>query len=83
MVWLSEIAGFRRRTPWYVIGVNDFYCYYPDWTTTVEFLIAEFKADLKLSMMKCVQLSWGPLLYEMSRIDENGLQQCDRYGQEN
>lgn len=23
-------------------------------------------------------LSWGPLLYQLSRLDENGLQQCNR-----
>ncbi|KAF7098227.1 hypothetical protein CFC21_099981 [Triticum aestivum] len=27
-------------------------------------------------------LSWGPLLYQLSRIDENGLQQCDSLAQQ-
>ncbi|KQJ99393.1 serine carboxypeptidase-like 51 [Brachypodium distachyon] len=26
-------------------------------------------------------LSWGPLLYQMSRLDENGLQNCDKIAQ--
>jgi serine carboxypeptidase 1 len=28
-------------------------------------------------LLPILQLSWGPLLYQVSRVDEKGLQQCN------